>query len=67
MTVQCLALATLYFMMKSEWTSMLRYKGQAIALAQRLGLHQSQKRFSLDALTVETRRRVLWTLFTLDW
>ncbi len=57
-TVQCLTLAALYFMMKSEWTTMLRYKGQAVVYAQRLGLDQSQKRFVLDSLTVEVRRRV---------
>lgn len=66
-TVQCLTLAALYFMMKSEWTTMLRYKGQAVVYAQRLGLDQSQKRFVLDSLTVEVRRRVFWTIYSLDW
>jgi hypothetical protein len=66
-TLQCLVAATLYHMIKAEYTEMLKYKGHAIALAQRLGLHQSQKRFTLGALTVETRKKLFWTLYTLDW
>jgi Fungal specific transcription factor domain len=54
-------------MMKAEYSAMLRYKGQAITLAQRIGLHQSQKRFNFGALTVETRKKVFWTIYTLDW
>jgi hypothetical protein len=29
-------------------------------------LHQSQKRFSFGALTIETRKKVFWTLYTVD-
>src|SRR5690606_32538908 len=36
-------------------------------LSHRLGLHQSQKRFSFGALTIETRKKVFWTLYTVDW
>ena len=39
----------------------------AISLSHRLGLHQSQRRFSLGALTSETRKKVFWSLYTLDW
>lgn len=46
---------------------LLRYKGSAVALAYRLGLNQSQKRFAFGALTRETRKKVFWTLYTLDW
>ena len=45
----------------------MRYTGAAVTLAFRLGLHQSQKRFSLGALTRETRKKVFWSLYTLDW
>jgi hypothetical protein len=66
LTVQCLSLATLYYMRKSEYSAMLRYKGQAVALAQRLGLPQSQKSFTFGALTAETRKKTFYTLYTLD-
>jgi transcription factor-like protein len=65
--LQCLVAATLYYLMKAEYSEMLKYKGHAIALAQRLGLHQSQKRFTLGALTIETRKKLFWTIYTLDW
>jgi hypothetical protein len=66
LTVQCLSLATLFYMRKAEYSPMLRYKGQAVALAQRLGLPQSQKSFSFGALTAETRKKTFYTLYTLD-
>ncbi|KAL8827748.1 MAG: hypothetical protein Q9191_003000 [Dirinaria sp. TL-2023a] len=65
-TLQCLVLAQMYCIAKSDYSMLLHYKGMAISLSHRLGLHQSQKRFSLGALTVETRKRVFWSLYTLD-
>ncbi|KAI9870747.1 MAG: hypothetical protein M1830_003853 [Pleopsidium flavum] len=65
-TLQCLILAQIYCILKSDYNKLLRYKGIAIGLSHRLGLHQSQKRFSLGALTSETRKKVFWTLYTLD-
>ena len=66
-TLQCLVLAQIYCMAKADYHKLLHFKGTAISLSHRLGLHQSQKRFSLGALTSETRKRVFWTLYTLDW
>ncbi|KAL8688758.1 MAG: hypothetical protein Q9224_004805, partial [Gallowayella concinna] len=65
-TLQCLVLAQMYCIVKADYTNLLHYKGIAINLSHRLGLHQSQKRFSLDALLSETRKKVFWTLYTLD-
>ncbi|KAL8799399.1 MAG: hypothetical protein Q9182_005917 [Xanthomendoza sp. 2 TL-2023] len=65
-TLQCLVLAQIYCIVKADYTRLLHYKGIAINLSHRLGLHQSQKRFSLDVLTSETRKKVFWTLYTLD-
>ncbi|KAL8931689.1 MAG: hypothetical protein Q9211_006794 [Gyalolechia sp. 1 TL-2023] len=65
-TLQCLVLAQLYCIAKADYNKLLHYKGMAISLSHRLGLHQTQKRFSLGALTSETRKRVFWTLYTLD-
>ncbi|KAF2140568.1 uncharacterized protein K452DRAFT_327416 [Aplosporella prunicola CBS 121167] len=65
-TMQCLVLAQMYCVQKADYARLLKYKGIAISLSYRLGLHQSQKRFALGALTGETRKKVFWTLYTLD-
>jgi Fungal specific transcription factor domain len=66
-TLQCLLLAQIACILKADYTKLLHYKSVAVGLSQRLGLHQSQKRFSLGALSSETRKRVFWCLYTLDW
>lgn len=66
-TLQCLVLAQIYCLLKADYSRLLKYKGLAIGLSQRLGMHQSQKRFALGALTSETRKKVFWTLYTVDW
>jgi len=66
-TLQCFVLAQIYCIAKADYNKLLHYKGMAVTLSHRLGLHQSQKRFSLGALTSETRKKVFWTLYTLDW
>jgi hypothetical protein len=66
-TLQCLLLAILYCTSRADYKRLQHYKAIAVALAHRLGLHHSQKRFSFGALTLETRKRVFWTLYTLDW
>lgn len=65
--LQCLVLAQIYCLQKADYARLLKYKGLAISLSHRLGLHQSQKRFALGALTSETRKKVFWTLYSLDW
>jgi hypothetical protein len=52
---------------RADYKRLQHYKGIAVGLSHRLGLHQSQKRFSFGALTTETRKKVFWTLYTLDW
>ncbi|KAI9803081.1 MAG: hypothetical protein M1833_001151 [Piccolia ochrophora] len=65
-TLQCLVLAQIYCMCSGDYARLLRYKSLAVGLSHRLGLHQSQKRFSFGALTSETRKRVFWCLYTVD-
>jgi hypothetical protein len=67
LTLQCLALAQISCLLSADYTGLSRYKGVAISLAYRLGLFQSQKQFALGTLTSETRKKVFWTLYTLDW
>lgn len=66
-TLQCLILALIYCISKADYNRLQHYKGIAVGLSHRLGLHQSQKRFSFGALTIETRKKVFWTLYTVDW
>lgn len=66
-TLQCLVLALIYCISKADYVRLQHYKGIAVGLSHRLGLHQSQKRFSFGALTIETRKKVFWTLYTVDW
>lgn len=66
-TLQCLILALIYCIQKADYGPLQHYKGIAVGLSHRLGLHQSQKRFSFSALTIETRKRVFWTLYIVDW
>ncbi|KAI4126382.1 MAG: hypothetical protein LQ338_003778 [Usnochroma carphineum] len=65
-TLQCLVLAQLYCISKADYNKLVHYKGMAMSLSHRLGLHQCQTRSSFGALTSETRKRVFWTLYTLD-
>ncbi|KAK8089229.1 hypothetical protein PG997_004190 [Apiospora hydei] len=65
-TLQCLVLALMYCSIRADYKRLVHYKGVAVALSHRLGLHQSQKRFSFGALTIETRKKVFWTLYALD-
>jgi len=65
--LQCLALAQIHCLQRGDYARLLKYKGLAISLSHRLGLHQSQKRFALGTLTSETRKKVFWTLYTIDW
>ncbi|MCJ1402994.1 hypothetical protein MMC11_006216 [Xylographa trunciseda] len=65
-TLQCLVLALIHCIVKGDHSRLMHYKGVAVTLSHRLGLHQSQKRFSFGALTRETRKKVLWSLYTLD-
>lgn len=65
-TLQALILAQIYCVLQGDLTSLLTYKGLSTTLSARLGLHQSQKRFTLGTLTCETRKKVFWTLYTVD-
>lgn len=66
-TIQCLILASLYCISKGDYKGLSLYKGIAVTSALRLGLHQSQKIFTFGALTAEIRKKVFWSLYTIDW
>lgn len=66
-TLQCLVLAQIFYLLKGDHSRLLHYKSIAIGMAQRLGLHTSQKSYAFHALASETRKKVFWTLYTVDW
>ena len=66
-TLQALVLAQIICIQRGDLQSLLTYKALSTPMAQRLGLNQSQKRFALGTLTCETRKKVFWTLYTVDW
>lgn len=65
-TLQALVLAQIFCVQQGDLTRLLTFKGLSTSLSARLGLHQSQKRFALGTLTCETRKKVFWTLYTVD-
>lgn len=65
-TLQALILAQMFCVQQGDFTRLQTYKGLSTSLSARLGLHQSQKRFALGTLTCETRKKVFWTLYTVD-
>jgi hypothetical protein len=65
-TLQALVLAQIFCIQRGDYSGLLTYKGLSTTLSARLGLHQSQKRFTLGTLTCETRKKVFWTLYTVD-
>ncbi|KAJ9268749.1 transcriptional regulator family: Fungal Specific TF [Paecilomyces variotii] len=65
-TLQCLILAQMYCTAKADYKGLSRYRGLAVGLVHQLGLHQSQKRFSMNPLTSETRKKVFWCQYVLD-
>lgn len=54
-------------MLKADYQGLLKYKGLSVSMSHRLGLHHSQKQFALDALAIEKRKKLFWTLYTVDW
>lgn len=65
-TLQCYVLAQMYCMTKGDYTGLLRYRGSAVSLCHQLRLHQSQRRFSANALVAETRKKVFWCQYVVD-
>ncbi|KAI7771132.1 hypothetical protein LZL87_014205 [Fusarium oxysporum] len=66
LTLQCLGLAILCCIIRADDKEIAYYKHIAINLSNDLGLHMNQGDIRLDPLTNETRKRIFWTLYTLD-
>ena len=66
-TLQCFLLAELYWIAKDDSERLRKCRIITAKLVRRLGLHQSQRRSSLGPLLTESRKRLFWVTFTLDW
>jgi len=65
-TLQCHVLAEICYMLRADYTHLLRHRGIAVTMCHELGLHQSHKYHSLSPLEAETRKRVFWCQYVLD-
>lgn len=65
-TLQCLLLAQLFTIVKGDYTLLRHFRGLAVALSDRLGLHQLKSSQTYDVLEFEMSKKIFWTLFTLD-
>ena len=65
--LQNLILAQLDCIAAGDRDGLQHFRGRAIGLTHRLGLHQCQARFALTVLARETRKKVFWCQYTLDW
>ncbi|KAB5511139.1 hypothetical protein GE09DRAFT_1209347 [Coniochaeta sp. 2T2.1] len=55
-TLQCLVLTVMYCTVRADYKRLQHFKAIAVSLSHRLGLHQSQKRFSFGPLEIEIGR-----------
>ncbi|GAO47481.1 hypothetical protein G7K_1687-t1 [Saitoella complicata NRRL Y-17804] len=65
-SVQALTLACLYLFTQHDATTLWRYKNAAVSTALQLGLHRDPKRFGLNPLAREMRKRTFWSVFVME-
>jgi Fungal specific transcription factor domain len=65
-TLQCHVLAQLYYLLRADHSHCIRHRAAAISMCHQLGLHHSQKYYTLSSLELETRKKVFWCQYTLD-
>ena len=66
-TLQCALLAQIYCIQKKDSRRLVYYRGIAVGVSQHLGLHRSQQALCHSVLNCETRKKIFWTVYTLDW
>lgn len=66
-TLQCFILAQIFYLSTGDHERLQSHRGLAVGLSHSLGLDQCQKHFSFGPLESETRKKVFWCLYTLDW
>ncbi|KAJ5917395.1 Transcription factor [Penicillium verhagenii] len=63
-SLQCLVLAQVYCMTKTDYRSLLRYRALAVDVCHQLGLHQNVE--ASNPLEAETHKKVFWCQYVLD-
>jgi len=65
-TLQCHVLAQLCYLLKADYTHLLRHRAYAVSICHQLGLHQGHKLNSLPPFEAESRKKVFWCQYALD-
>ena len=65
-TLQGLLLTSLFLQLSGQHSRLTQVSGEAVRLAQSLGLHRHTRRFKFCAGEVEMRNRVWWAVYRLD-
>jgi hypothetical protein len=56
----------MYYITKSDYRSLLRYRALAVDICHQMGLYEQQERLALNPLEGETRKKLLWCQYVLD-
>jgi hypothetical protein len=65
-TLQGLLLMSLFLQLSGQHSRLTQVSGEAVRLAQSLGLHRHTRRFKFCAGEVEMRNRIWWAVYRLD-
>jgi hypothetical protein len=65
-TLQSLLLLSLYLQLSGQHSRLTQVSGEAVRLAQSLGLHRHTRRFKFCAGEIEMRNRIWWAVHRLD-
>ena len=65
-TLQCHVLAQLYYLLRADYSHLVRHRAIGVSICHQLGLHQNQKVHGVTALDSETRKKAFWSQYVLD-
>jgi hypothetical protein len=64
--LQALLLKSLFLQLSGQHSRLIQVSGEAVRLAQSLGLHRHSRRFKFCVGEVEMRNRIWWSVYRLD-
>lgn len=59
-------LAQLYYLLRADYSHLVRHRAIGVSICHQLGLHQNQISQAMTALDSETRKKVFWSQYVLD-
>jgi hypothetical protein len=65
-SIQSHILAQLCYLLRGDYTQMMRHRGIAVGMCYELGLHQGHKYHTLGVFDAETGKKVFWCQYVLD-